>query len=325
MLMVSCFEDVEKLVAGGQVENLFVEFKRKHDPLSSDAQKGDRQDLGEALSGFSNAAGGSLIIGVSTETVSGTDVASEIVPMPNVAELADKYRSLAREYLAPENDNVEILAIEGQNGAGVIVVHVPVGSKRPYMSLAPNHQKYFRRSHDRFVIMEHYEVEDMFRLKTSPNLDLLLEFKDEGSIGGNPHHGLMFGVANNSRMTAMYPFLSYRWHHGLPTPCKYGLDGNGATLWKKQIAAASEAHTFAAGANEVVHPGQKVFVSKIKIMNFSTPNRPEWAIDTLQPGQVIDLIFEYGCQDMPLKRVVVPFSKSDFLARRVPDPKLSYS
>ena len=72
------------------------------------------------------------------------------------------------------------------------------------------------------------------------------------------------------------------------------------------------------------HRNHIILYAKIKIMDFSTPNRPEWAIDTLQPGQVIDLIFEYGCQDMPMKRVVVPFSKSDFLARRVPDPKLSY-
>ena len=322
MLAVLCFEDVERLVALGQVENLFVEFKRKHDPLSPDVQKADRQDLGEALSGFSNSAGGLLIIGIGTAHVSGTDIASEIVPMPNVAALADKYHSLAREYLAPENDNVEVIAIAGTNGAGVIAVHIPVGSTRPYMSLAPNHQKYFRRSHDRFVIMEHYEIEDMFRLKSSPNLDLLLESKDEGSVGGNPHHGLMFGVTNSSRMTASYPFLSYYWNQGLPSPCKYGLDGNGATLWKKQIAAAFDAHTFAAGANEVVHPGQKVFVSKIKIMDFATPNRAEWAVETLQPGQIIELIFEYGCQDMPMKRVAFPFSKSDFLARRIPDPKV---
>jgi predicted HTH transcriptional regulator len=67
------FGVVESLVASRLEETPQLEFKQKRSGADLDLHKDDRRALGESLSGFANAIGGTLIVGVKTDRPDGVD------------------------------------------------------------------------------------------------------------------------------------------------------------------------------------------------------------------------------------------------------------
>jgi len=279
---------VTKIVAASVEETHGIEFKRKSSPSDRELNKDDRRLLGEALSGFANATGGLLLLGIGTENHQGVDRAKDIFPIANVSVVADRYRSYAAECVSPPVSGVQVRAVANEDGSGVIVIKVPQGQSRPHMSTAPGHHTYYRRVMDAFVPMQHYEVEEMMRLKTKPKLTLLWELRSGGSIGTNRIFHLMFGLRNESRMTAKFPFISYLDGTNQPSVAQYGLDGNGNTLWPRLSAHASPSVTFAGGADKVIHPGQGFFVSKLDFNETYDPRfMRDWGYLSLHPTKCL--------------------------------------
>lgn len=183
--MVSLWDDlksdgidaVNSLIAAKVHEGLRIEFKTKSDN-SGDLNRDDKKNLGEALSGFSNSDGGILIFGIETARDGEGEFASGIRPLNSLSALQSKIESLCSEYTSPSNVKIEAVRIETDNDEGLIAILIPRGPNRPYMSMAPNHQKYYKRSHDRFVPMENYEVVDLVKISDSPELECELRFVD---------------------------------------------------------------------------------------------------------------------------------------------------
>lgn len=65
------FSFFEALVAEKREESTRLEFKRKSAPNQVELQRDDKKLLGEVISGFANASGGVLILGIDTEKVDG--------------------------------------------------------------------------------------------------------------------------------------------------------------------------------------------------------------------------------------------------------------
>lgn len=291
---------LEKAITDRTEETYQLEFKQKHNASELDLHKDDRRALGEALSGFANAIGGTLVIGIRTERPDGIDRAVEFKPIHNVTSVAERYRAYVNDCVSPQIIGVRVSSICNQLGSGAIIIDIPQGNARPHMSMAPTHQRYYRRVADGFVPMLHYEVEEMMRIKTSPSLDFIWRTQSDGSVGDNRNYSLLFGLSNSSKMTAKFPFISYYGAANQPRIARYGLDGNGNTLWPKLGAGYSDAITFAGGADRVIHPGQEFFVSKLEYADREDPPYArEWGISNLSANAVLKLRFDFGCEDCP--------------------------
>lgn len=309
------FARVKELIDQRVEETPTLEFKCKREPNKLDLHKDDRRALGEALSGFANATGGLLVIGVETERPEGVDRACAIEVIENINQVADRYRAYAADCAAPPVTGVRIAAVEDNGGAGVLLVEVPQGNARPHMSMAPGHQRYYRRVSDTFVPMLHYEVDEMMRLRTAPKLSFVYRIEQAGSTGGNRNFGILFGLKNASRSTAKFPFISYQNSPSQPTIARCGLDGNGTDLWPRLNAASTEAVIFAAGADRVLHPGQSMFVSRLEYSEVLDQRFRPWAVSELE-GDELRLTFAFGCEDCPIESVDIRLSRDELLQRR---------
>jgi hypothetical protein len=314
-LVTHGFAAVEQLVASRTEETPQLEFKTKRESSKLDLDKEDRRALGESLSGFANAVGGLLVIGVETERPDGVDRACAIRHIENLEQVADRYRAYLPDCVSPPVSGARVVGLDAGNGTGVILVDVPRGDARPHMSMAPSHQRYYRRSADRFVPMMHYEVDEMMRIKTAPNLSLIWDFQNGGSIGGNRKTFLRFGLKNDSKITAKYPYISVTRLSIGPRPSEYGLDGNYNTLWKQLTPGATDVLMFAAGADLVLHPGHALFVSRLEYLNTGEDRQGRyWIAATLDDVDEIVLDFTFGCEDVPAKTERLVLTKEQLLA-----------
>lgn len=307
------FDDVVSLVSNVAEESHALEFKRKTDPRSLELHKEDRRLLGEALSGFANATGGIVILGVGSERHHGIDRAKSLETISDVRAVANRVRSYSNECVAPPIDGVKVRALAQPDGTGVILILVPRGQARPHMSTAPGHHTYYRRVMDSFVPMEAYEVEEMMRLKSEPLLQFVYEIRSAGSVGGNRNFSLLFGLENDSKTTAKFPYISYRHDAERPTVAHYGLDGNGNNVWPKINDVAGGATLFAAGADQVLHPHQRLYVSKLDYMETFDPRYRDWGVSKLAPRTSLRLEFQFGCEDSPIDTAILELSREQLL------------
>ncbi len=287
------YEAFRHFLASRPEESLHLDFKQKTHPEKLDLTNEDRKALGEALSGFANADGGMLVIGVKTAREGGVEFASEEQPISGIKAVSDKYRSLISEYLSPRMDDIDVISIDRGDDSGFVAIYVPQGSRRPYMSMAPSHQKYFRRVNDSFFPMAHYEIEDQFRQRSSPDLNLFWIFKGAGSLGKNRQIDLFFGLDNISSISARFPYIHVVPTQNSPGLAAYGLDGNGSNLWKRSSLGIEEGVVFQGGVDDVIHPNQKFFVSKFQISQTTHHGHREyWGIDKLAEGRPLRIIFK---------------------------------
>jgi hypothetical protein len=313
-IMLGGFEGVQQMIANRMDETLQLEFKSKANSEDLDLHKDDRRALGEALSGFANAVGGVLLVGIETARHDGLDRAEKSKPIQKVKQVADRYRSYINECIAPPIAGIRVDALFGEDGAGFLVIEVPRGNARPHMSMAPSHQRYYRRVADRFVPMQHYEIDEMMRLKTHPKLAFFHRVQDNGSIGNTRNFIIPFGLKNVSNVTAKFPYIAYKGGHNLPRVARYGLDGNGRTLWPNLSIGAQGDTVFAAGADQVLHPGQQFDVSMLEFDDvFSQHSTRGWALSNLEEGADLVLNFEFGCEDCPKEVFQVVLSKEEIL------------
>lgn len=311
---------VLRLIDDGQEETYKVDFKRKSDPHEEGLSRDDKKALGEAASGFANADGGMLIVGIETECINGIDRAKRIAPIENVQAVADRYRAYLIECVSPTvtNTQVQLICTDGEN-SGILVIHIPKGQQRPHMSTAPGHHRFYRRVEDRFLQMERYEIDEMFRLKSSPKLGLILEYDSGGRIGGNSKSFIRFGLENRSSVTAKFPFISVSRNLDAPRLAEYGLDGNGGTLFSRLPTGHRGDILFSGGSDIVIHPEQALFVSRLEYLHSVDERMGKyWAATSLHPRGICTIEFTIGCEDAPMERFSVDFSCSNLLNHESP-------
>lgn len=307
-LLKASYEELAAFIAELPEETNTLEFKRKTTPSLIELQKEDRKLLGETLSGFANATGGVLVLGVSTEKHQHLDRAKAIDPIANVKKVAARVRSYTNECVAPVVEGVRIRSVQSEDGSGMILVSVPRGQARPHMSTAPGHHTYYRRVMDSFVPMEAYEVEEMMRLKTEPQLQFVYEIRPAGSIGANRNFVLLFGLENVSAVTAKFPYISYRYAQNQPTVSQYG------DLWPRYSDVATYSVLLAAGADQVLHPGQKLYVAKLDYNETFDPRFRDWGVSSLETGATLNLEFQFGCEDCPMQAAKLTLERDELLA-----------
>lgn len=309
---------IERIVDQCIEESHRLDFKIKASPNKLELEKEDKRALGEAASGFANADGGILIIGVRTENHQGVDRAKEIVLIPNVAAVADRYKSYLSECVTPPLDELRIAPISYDNGHGVIVLDIPKGPMRPHLSTAPGHHRFYRRVADRFMQMERYEIEEMFNLVSQPQLELVFEYSDGGSFGENPTSLLFFGLRNTSNTIGKYPYLSIDSIENGPPVSQHGIDGNGNMPWPRTPTRDWQEFKCSGGADAVIHPDQTVLISCFKYTHFERNNQHYWSAGSLGFGKKFQLICSFGCENHQRRTIQATFDEAALLYHKQP-------
>lgn len=161
--------DIRRLVHEEVRESTEVEFKSslpakdgRQDPWMKGENKiGDRarNELLEEIIAFANAYGGHLIIGIS-ETSDKPPRASDVIPLPQCIELADRLRLQCRDCLDPKIPQIEITGVPVKsNGAGVVICRVPKSLMAPHRHSITK-ECYIRRA-DRSEKMSMREIQDL--------------------------------------------------------------------------------------------------------------------------------------------------------------------
>jgi predicted HTH transcriptional regulator len=161
-------EDLQRFVSDQQEENLHLDFKNLSD---GDIKSGDdKHNFAKALSGFANSDGGIVVWGVDARKDEvGVDCAQQLSPIANVAALLPRLNSLTSDLVSPSVEGVEHRVLLTQpDGRGCAATIIPRSDSGPHMAKA-GLDRYYKRSGDSFLKMEHFEVADMFGRRPNPD------------------------------------------------------------------------------------------------------------------------------------------------------------
>lgn len=249
-------QEIHAMKSRREPEGLQLDFKRMQ--TSGDPSADDQDNLKKAVSGYANSVGGIVLWGVTTKDGSKeTHRFVDYVPILD-ADLAEKrLHELAGEATDPPVDGARHERVEVPGGF-VIKTLIPASDKTPHRTRDRNGQ-YYKRSADRFLAMEHFEIADMFGRRARPRL----EFFIQSEYSNEPR--LAFGLRNVGRGIARFPFVSMKLG---PLPfeiSKYGLDGNGRFGLSRLLepSGGSADHRFGGGADSVIHSGSDLLISRI--------------------------------------------------------------
>lgn len=169
MLELKTKADLQRLVDEGLDESLTLEYKASP-ALSRDGKGPD--ELCKDVTALGNSAGGQLIYGIEED---------KKTAKPSKVDEGVKDDKITREWLEqilnskvqPRMDGVRIERIDMENGKFGYVIAVPQSQIGPHQS--PD-GKYYKRFNLQSVPMHDYEIRDIMRRATTPDLHVVLSF-----------------------------------------------------------------------------------------------------------------------------------------------------
>jgi schlafen family protein len=197
---------IEEMIREGREETLHLEFKT----LSEKGRftRDDRKMVAKAISGFSNAEGGLLVIGIDTKRVDGIDVASGSRPVDEVDRLRSLVAAALPEMLSPQHTSVKVDVVHCSTdlARGYILVDIPTSNDRPHMSLSE--QRYFRRGSDGTRVLVHQEIRELMFAARAGSLKIKIGLRSIGRTDDLQFHLLLQLVVQNvGRVPVSAPFI----------------------------------------------------------------------------------------------------------------------
>lgn len=163
------FSDIRKLIHDGEAEGQYLECKSPRSPQELDRNL--QAEISQEISGFSNAGGGIIIFGVSTDPKQGLDVLTQIEPIGLVKQFSKKLElnvPLLTE--PPVKATIKVLKNRQADTKGAVLMYIPNTSGDPIK--AKDH-KFYLRTGDKTPEMPYETVKRMFLGSTSPDLDIV--------------------------------------------------------------------------------------------------------------------------------------------------------
>ncbi len=187
-------EITQKLLEGGEAalrnligraESFELEFKTKENPNNHILSKNDKRNLGKALSGFSNADGGVVVFGIETKRKEHQDSAHELRPIEGITRFKSEVDGRLGELLRPANPSIATYAVPCADNPdrGYLLIDIGRSEFRPHMSMAPDHQKYFRRSVEGTLIMDHSLIRDLMMAPKEARIEPKWRISGRSSTG----------------------------------------------------------------------------------------------------------------------------------------------
>lgn len=108
----------------GTPEDAWIDFKQSHYRL---AEKRQRIELAKDVSGFANAGGGVVVVGIETQRLPNQhiEVASKLTPVRMELLNLSQIRDVLRQYVYPRVNGLECSIFEISDDKGVLVIEVP--------------------------------------------------------------------------------------------------------------------------------------------------------------------------------------------------------
>ena len=112
----------------------------------------------------------------------------------------------------PRHEGILVEAIPAQHppGAGYLVMYVERSERRPHRCEF-SEKRYYKRSGDSSIMMEHFDIEDAFKRFAVPELELRYQLKHGGSQSPAGNQVFIVWIAlsliNRSNVTARFPYL----------------------------------------------------------------------------------------------------------------------
>lgn len=278
---------LDEFIDNQREEDLHLDFKRLNEPRMD---RDDRKNFATALSGFANADGGIIIWGIDARpNPEGINCASGKIPIRPIQLAISRLNEFTGSHVNPSVDGVIHKAIDCEDDSGFAVTLIPSSDSTPHMAKG-GEDRYYKRSGDRFIKMEHFDVEDMFGRRPRPILSLSYRvIQGRGRRGDTLPFFIILGLRNEGRGSARAPYLSI--HEQIYQIYQYGLDGNGKEgLPRLTTARDSQWRSWGGAGDTVIHPSTNLDVLAL-----------EGTFDPAQPG-FTDLSVEYkiAAEDMVL-------------------------
>lgn len=290
----------------GTSESLTLEFKRKTSPERPGLSDDDRRGIAETLSGMSNAVGGVLLFGIIDRKEGDLDVAEAAQDLCDVQALAGRIGALCGEVLTPVNNSVEVLPLVRPSSlAGVVAVHIGSSDNRPHMSTAAQHRRYYLRTEGANLPMLDYQIRDMLRIRTAPQLDVAYRFEKFLGQGGAEYLSITLLVENIGRVSAKHAYLLVRASREVHKIIAV------ENSFQPFEHADLDLRAFRSLTDQIIHPGMAV--PAVRILARVRRERPEGETDisfrsenyTRATAAALHATFGVGCEDCPLTELVL--------------------
>jgi hypothetical protein len=248
-------EAIRNYVRSGREEGLNLDFKTIKSPMDQD----DRRNLAKALSAFANSDGGIVVWGIEARN----EVAASEAPIDGLERLMADLGQFTAEGVRPTVDGVLHRAIpidETTPGVGFVVTLIPPSDSGPHIARA-RENRYYKRAGSQSIVMEHFDVEDMFGRRKKPRLRIRYRIQagPNGSAGGLAFYDVqaVIGIENVGRASAAAPYLRLRGAGPLATK-PFGISVGGfppGRSGEPLMLPLPDGESYVAKASFVVHPG----------------------------------------------------------------------
>lgn len=248
---------IDEFMDSQREEDLHLDFKRLNEPRMD---RDDRKNLAIALSGFANSDGGIIIWGIDARpNPEGINCASGKIPIQPIRLAVSRLNEFTGSHVNPSVDGVIHKSIDCEDDSGFAVTLIPSSDSTPHMAKG-GEDRYYKRSGDRFIKMEHFEIEDMFGRRPKPILSLSYRvIRGLGHRGDALDFHIILGLTNDGKGSARAPYLSI--YSPVYQVYRFGLDGNGHEgLPRLTSARDSEWLRYGGSGDTVIHPGTNLDV-----------------------------------------------------------------
>lgn len=137
-------------------EGHFLDYKVA---LSGRSTKESYREFLKDITGFANASGGHLLIGVG-EPEEGRDAGAQIVGVENGDDLAKDLERVAATSTEPRIPGLGIRAIQLATGRYVVLIQVPASMSRPHMVNHQGHRSFYIRHSESTLHMNSFDIRE---------------------------------------------------------------------------------------------------------------------------------------------------------------------
>jgi ATP-dependent DNA helicase RecG len=152
-------------IAQRRGEDDYLEFKSElfHSRKPAKVLDDDKEDLLADLVAFANAAGGLILVGIAEDSA-GRAETLKAVTGDEAKKLANTVRDLAVAYIKPGILQLEVVPFQMNDDGSewIVVVRVPDGIDKPYMSTYQDQTRFAIRIGNRKRSMAYEEVQQSF-------------------------------------------------------------------------------------------------------------------------------------------------------------------
>src|SRR3989344_6305086 len=169
------------LVREKQHEDLFRDYKIG---IDLDQEK-NKLELVKDVTAFANTEGGALLIGIDEEVQDGrkTGVPKPEYGIARISELETRVRDILETGATPRLPSVMFREVSLEGDKYVYVIAHQKSSSRPHMAMGYGDKRYYKRSGNRSVPLEHAEIQDLFekKLRSAKTVGKYVKELDDGS------------------------------------------------------------------------------------------------------------------------------------------------